>query len=395
MTAPTTSPVTGQETGPPRSPQDQRARQNRRRLILQLLLVAAVLAALAGIVHSARVNLAALGLSSGFDFLGRATGWSYSFSLIDRSIDDSYARTLTIGIMNTVMLGAIGIVLSTVLGFAIGTARDMRPLGVAWAATAYVQLFRNVPLILQLVFWYAVLIHLPGPREAITLGDIAFLSNRGLMVPAINVSGLAILVVAALALLLPWAMRHLTGWTAGQRLRAWLVFVPVCLVIATALSRPEGAPLVSAPRLEGLRFNGGLKISIEPVAMIIAIVLYGAAYIAEVVRGGLQEVPRGLVEAGKALGLGPRDIWVRIKLPMALRTIIPPLGNQWIFIMKATTIGVAIGFSDLFMLVSTSITQSGQTLELIGILMGAFLAINYSLAQLVNWLNARLQLKAH
>ncbi len=129
--------------------------------------------------------------------------------------------------------------------------------------------------------------------------------------------------------------------------------------------------------------------------MIIAIVLYGSAYIAEVVRGGLKEVPQGLVEAVKALGLGGRHIWFRIQLPLALRTIILPLGNQWIFIMKATTIGVAIGFSDLFMLVSTSITQSGQTLELIGILMATFLAINYSVAQAVNWLNARMQLKAH
>jgi ABC-type amino acid transport system permease subunit len=138
-----------------------------------------------------------------------------------------------------------------------------------------------------------------------------------------------------------------------------------------------------------------LTLSVELVAMIVGIVLYGSAYVAEVVRGGLNDVPKGLTEAGQALGLSGFHIWSRIKLPMALRMIIPPLGNQWIFIMKATTIGVAIGFSDLFMLVSTSITQSGQTLELIAILMLAFLLVNFTLAQAVNWLNARLQLKAH
>lgn len=153
--------------------------------------------------------------------------------------------------------------------------------------------------------------------------------------------------------------------------------------------------MVSIPALKGLRFVGGISVSIEFVAMILAIVLYGSAYIAEVVRGGLQEVPKGLIEAGQAIGLSRSAIWSRIKMPMALRTIIPPLGNQWIFIMKATTIGVAIGFSDLFYIVSTSITQSGQTLELIALLMGAFLLVNYLIAQLTNLLNASLKLKGH
>lgn len=373
----------------------QRQRIRQRRILLQCALVIAAVLLIFGAINSARVNLAELGLSSGFGFLQRSTGWSYSFSLIERSIDDTYARTLAIGVMNTVFLGAISIVLSTVLGFAIGTARDARGLGVNAAATVFVQVFRNIPLILQLVFWYAVLIHLPGPRQAISVFDITFLSNRGLMIPSLNISLFAACLVLAFAVAMPFLMRALTNWSTSQKVKAWLVTMPVLLVFATLASRPEGAPLVSSPELKGLRFVGGTTVSIELVAMILGIVLYGSAYIAEVVRGGLQEVPKGLVEAGKAVGLNARDIWFRIKLPMALRTIIPPLGNQWIFIMKATTIGVAIGFSDLFMLVSTSITQSGQTLELIGILMGVFLAINYSIAQLVNWLNARLQLKAH
>ena len=169
----------------------------------------------------------------------------------------------------------------------------------------------------------------------------------------------------------------------------------VVAFILASLFKPEVETALSIPALEGLRFQGGLTISIEFVAMVIAIVLYGSSYIAEVVRGGLQEVPKGLVEAGQSLGLSPGAIWTRIRMPMALRTIIPPLGNQWIFLMKATTIGVAIGFSDLFMIVSTSITQSDQTLELIGILMASFLLINFTLALLVNALNARLQLKGH
>ncbi|MEL6375694.1 MAG: ABC transporter permease subunit, partial [Pseudomonadota bacterium] len=175
----------------------------------------------------------------------------------------------------------------------------------------------------------------------------------------------------------------------------WLLGTVAALAIAVAFFTPEGESAVSIPSLQGLRFRGGLTLSVELVAMILAIVLYSAAYIAEVVRGGLDEVPKGLVEAGKSLGLSGFAIWWKIKVPMALRSIIPPLGNQWIFTMKATTVGVAIGFSDLFYIVSTSITQSGQTLELIAILAGGFLLVNFSMAKAVNWLNGRLALQGY
>lgn len=366
----------------------------RKRAIQAAFLIIAV-AVIWGAISNARTNLDALGLASGFGFLERSTGWSYSFSLIDRSPDDSYLRTLTIGLLNTLFVGLTSIVLATILGFIVGTARDARNLAPKTAASVFVQVFRNIPLILQLVFWYAILIHLPAPRQAVSVGDTFFLSNRGIMVPVLNIPlwlGAAMLLfVLALAFVL-WRFFKLR---ASIGILLWLIVsVAVCWVVARVFVE-TGESLLSVPELQGLRFNGGMTISMELTAMMVAIVLYGSAYIAEVVRGGLEEVPKGLIEAGQALGLSHAAIWVRIKMPMALRTIIPPVGNQWIFIMKATTIGVAIGFSDLFMLVSTSITQSGQTLELIAILMGSFLVINYALAQFINLLNARLQLKAH
>lgn len=373
---------------------DLKARAQRRKYMVQAAIVVATLVVIWTTISSARTNLSALGITSGYGFLERATGWSYSFSLIDRSIDDTYARTLFIGLLNTLMVGTVSIILSTVLGFLIGTARDMRNLAVASTAGVFVQVFRNIPLILQVVFWYAFLIHMPGPRQSMSLGDAVFMSNRGLMLPVLNVSvGLALLIIVALVLFgvfLIWR-----GVSPMRGLAIWLAGSVTVLALAAMTLVPDGMSAISYPELKGLRFVGGVTISIEFVAMVVAIVLYGSAYIAEVVRGGLKEVPKGLIEAGQALGLGPVSIWTRIKMPMALRTVIPPLGNQWIFIMKATTIGVAIGFSDLFYIVSTSITQSGQTLELIAILMGAFLLINFSIAQFVNWLNARMKLKAH
>ncbi len=365
-----------------------------RRLLIQALIVIAAVVVVWSTFTTAQTNLNALGITGGYAFLERATGWSYSFSLLPRAVDDTYLRTLTIGFVNTLFLGTLCIVLSTIFGFIIGSIRDSTNLALQTSASVYVQLFRNLPLILQLVFWYAVFIHLPGPRQSYSLAEAFFLSNRGLMLPALNLSGqlalILLLLSIALGVILLFArmsvVRAIGIWAAGTLL---------AIAVSVIMFVPAGEPVVSFPELKGLRFQGGMQMTIELVAMIVAIVLYSSAYIAEVVRGGLAEVPRGLIEAGQALGLNGRTIWSRIKLPMALRSIVPPLGNQWIFVMKATTIGVAIGFSDLFMIVSTSLTQTGQTLELIAILMGAFLLINFALAQLVNLINQRMQLKSH
>ncbi|MEM9639175.1 MAG: ABC transporter permease subunit [Pseudomonadota bacterium] len=374
--------------------QELRARAKRRKLIVQGILCALTILAIWGAVRSAQVNLAALGITSGFGFLERGTGWDYSFSLVERSINDPYARTLLIGFLNTMFVGFICIFLSTLFGFIIGTGRDSSHPAIKSASTVFVQIFRNIPLILQAVFLYSLLIHFPGPRQAMNLGDAVFLSNRGLMLPGLNVS--AGVAVAMLLAILATGLLILFRRTPLLRgVLQWSMASGVIVLGTALLMRPEGEALVSLPALQGLRFQGGITVPVELVAMITSITLYGSAYIAEVVRGGLNQVPRGLIEAGQALGLTPGAIWTRIKMPMSLRSIVPPLGNQWIFIMKATTIGIAIGFSDLFYIVSNSITQSGQTLELIFLLMAAFLLVNFSIALFVNWLNARLQLKAH
>ena len=377
------------------APPPRRDTLNLRSVIIQAVLIIIVVFLIVSGIRNAQHNLEVMGMTSGFGFLERATGWGYSFSLIERSVDDTYARTLSIGLMNTVFLGGLAIITTTILGFLIGTLRDAHNLALQTVAAGFVHIFRNIPLILQLVFWYAVLIHMPGQRQAYALGDMLFLSNRGLGVPTLNLDGgvVAALFLASFGL----AVGLVRYWNPPRlvRLAAWLAGTVAMTWVAILMFVPEGEPLLSVPELRGLRFRGGVNISVEFLAMIIAITLYGSAYIAEVVRGGLQEVRRGLIEAGQALGLKESTIWWQIKMPMALRTIIPPLGNQWIFMMKATTIGVAIGFSDLFMLISTSITQSGQTLELIFLLVAAFVFINFSLAQIINWMNARMQLKGH
>lgn len=371
-----------------------RARAKYRKVGVQALLVAVILLAIWGAVSNAQYNLTRLNMTSGFGFLDRGTGWNYSFSLVERSINDPYAYTLFIGLLNTLFVGFICIITTTIFGFLIGTMRDVRHPALRFAASVYVQIFRNIPLILQAIFLYAILIHMGGPRQAVSLGDVAFLTGRGAMLPGLNVGPtvavlllLASLVWAvALIILRPPFWRGLALWLGGSLSLA---------LIVTLILRPEGEGLLTLPILQGLRFTGGISVPIELFALIVAITLYGSAYVAEIVRGGLAQVPGGLVEAGQSLGLSRMTIWSRIKVPMALRSIIPPLGNQWIFMMKATTIGIAIGFSDLFYITVNAISQSGQTLELILMLMLTFLAINYSIALFTNWLNARLQLKEH
>ena len=369
-------------------------RMTLRDIALQAGVVLLVIGIAVSAYFSAKINLAELGITSGFNFLNRDTGWGYSFSLLDRSIDDTYRRTLFIGFLNTVFVGAVSIFLATLLGFLIGTMRDSLNPGLKAISSLYVQVFRNVPLILQIVFLYSILIHFPSPKQALTIGELVFMSNRGIMVPVLTLPlwSVAAIVAGAGALALVLVRSKLGIW---QALLIWLGAVAAAFAIAILTLVPEGGNILSVPYLKGLKFREGLTLSVELVAMILGIVLYSAAYIGEVVRGGLDEVPRGLVEAGKSLGLGRFAVWWTIKVPMALRSIIPPLGNQWIFTMKATTVGVAIGFSDLFYIVSTSITQSGQTLELIAILMGAFLLVNFIIARLVSLINARLALKGY
>lgn len=371
-----------------------RTRAKRRSLTIQAVIIVLTVFAVWGAVSNAQFNLTRMNMTSGFSFLERDTGWDYSFSLVERSIGDRYYYTLFIGLLNTLFVGFICIVTTTFFGFIIGTLRDARHPALSFAANVYVQIFRNIPLILQAVFLYAILIHLGGPRQAINLGDVAFLSGRGLMLPGLNISpAVSIgLLLASIAIAIGLIIAKTSLW---RGLAVWFVStIGICL-LATAVLHPSGETFFSVPSLQGLRFRGGISVPIELLALVVSITLYGSAYIAEIVRGGLSQVPAGLVEAGQALGLSRISIWSRIKVPMALRSIVPPLGNQWIFMMKATTIGIAIGFSDLFYITVNSISQSGQTLELILILMLTFLAINYSIALLTNWLNAHLQLKEH
>ena len=368
---------------------------------LQIGFVGAIFAMIVTFAVTAKANLDAQGLTSGFGFLERSTGWRMGFSLLEYSTSAPYWKAILIGILNSLFLGAIALPLASILGVTIGVMRTSRNGMAELIGTTYVETFRNIPLILQLLFWYTLLLALPSPRNAEPiLGGVA-LTGRGIYIPGLNVAGgsvflMALFLAAAFGFSLwlgakRWPQLHL-GQVRRERMAIKALAAAVSIFILWLGRIPETSVL-SIPEARGLNYAEGIRISPELMACILAITIYGAAYIAEIIRAGFNAIPRGQSEAGHALGLSNWQIFSRIRLPLAIRIVMPTLINQYVWLFKATTLGIAISFTDFFMVISTSINQSGQTLELIAILMGGFLIINYSIAWVLNRVNDAIKLK--
>lgn len=366
--------------------------------MLQAAVVSGAAVVIVAMIINARTTLETQGLTTGYGFLKRSTGWDFSFSVLPYTISDTYSRTILIGILNTLLLGFLGIFFATIIGTLIGLIRTSKNYVFSFIGTVYVETFRNVPLILQALFWYSIVSNLPKPRAALSLGDTVFITGRGLYFPGLNIYGLAIAGITILfivwMLMLPTIKRMMDRPSSYHQFKAagWVVLGLIALAVAYAARIPD-TPLVDMPALKGLNFKGGIRVTPELSALIIAISLYGGAYIGEVVRAGLMSVPRGQIEAGFVNGLSNYHIFSRIRFPLAIRAVLPSLTNQYVQLMKATTIGLVVGFSDFFMIISTSINQSGQTLELLSILMGGFLLINLSIAYVMNTINRKIAIK--
>lgn len=350
----------------------------------------------------ARRNLTAQGITSGFDFLFKSTGWDLNFSLLPATAMDPYWWFFLIGILNTLFLGIFGLVLATIVGTVIGLARTSSNDLARLLGRTYVDVFRNIPLILQVFFWYAVITHLPSPRAAQASWG-TFLTSRGLYVPLPNVEAWTLAAVAAAmlaAIVLPLWLGRTTriARPLDRRLPIQMAAMGAALLCATLIlfaGRLPDTPFLDFPSLRGLNLRGGLRIPPEFSALVVAIAIYGGSYIAEIVRGGFKAVGKGQMEAANSLGLTSWQVFTLVRLPLALRAMLPILANQYVWLMKATTLGIAVGFSDFFMIVALTINHSGQTLEAIGILMGAFLVINLTLAALFNRINKAIALKGN
>jgi len=370
-----------------------------RGLVYQALLLAAVIALAWYLIGNTLHNLASRNIQVGFAFLTKEAGFEIAEKVISYEPSDSYGRAFLVGLGNTLTVAAIGVVFATLLGTLLGVCRLSHNWLVARLASAYVELMRNVPLLLQLFVWYGLFTELlPSVREAIAVGDWLFVSQRGFRfaVPAAHPAWTAALwsAVGAVALALAWrtaASRHQrsTG-------RQWPVAWPSLLLIVglpVAVWALKGAPVaLEKPVLEGFDFQGGKVISPEFMALLIGLSTYTAAFIAEVVRAGILAVDHGQSEAAMALGLSPAQRLRLVTLPQALRVIIPPMTSQYLNLAKNSSLAVAIGYPDLVAVANTTMNQTGQAIEAIAILMAVYLTISLSISLLMNWYNARVRL---
>ena len=372
------------------------------RQLLQFGFVGMTALVIVSAVMMARENLAAQGLTSGFSFLTRTTGWDINFSLLAFEPNDTYARALIVGLTNTLFLSSIALPLATVIGITVAVMRTSGLALLELIGKLYVELFRNVPILLQLLFWYSLLRGLPQPRAAEGVLGLAFLTGRGLFVPALSVGGqqvgiavclLFLTLVLTLIVRLDGRLRSIPDALRCKMLCILWIVALAGVVLVLWMGRLPDQPFISLPQHKGLGIQGGGRISPELAAMVVAIAIYGGAYIAEIMRAGFKSVPKGQSEAAISLGLSPLQTFTRIRFPLALRAVLPTMTNQYVWLTKASTLGIAVGFADYFMIVSTSINQSGQTLELIGLLMAGFLMINYSLAWIMNRVNDALKLR--
>jgi general L-amino acid transport system permease protein len=373
-----------------------------RSIAYQVALCAVVALLVYGATSNAIENLARAHIASGFGFWNQTAGFDISQTLIEYSARAStYGRAFWVGLLNTLLVAGIGIVFATILGFAIGISRLSSNWLLAKFASGYVEIIRNLPLLLQLLFWYnAVLKALPDIRESIVLGDVAFLNNRGLFLPQpIIKSGfgaveIAILVgtIGAIAFH-AWARRRQqrTGQQAPVFRVALMLVIGLPLVVFGVTGFPLGFEFPQAGRFN---VTGGIEILPEFAALLFGLSIYTAAFIAEVVRAGILAVSRGQTEAAYSLGLRPGQALRLIVVPQAMRVIIPPLTSQYLNLTKNSTLAVAIGYPDLVQVFTgTVLNQTGQAVEVVAITMLVYLVISLATSFLMNIYNSRMALR--
>jgi len=370
-----------------------------RAIVIQAVVVALVAAAGWYLVANTLRNLDLRGIATGFGFLWREAGLPIAESPIAYAPTDNYGRALLIGVLNTLKVAAIGVVLATLLGTAIGIARLSKNWLLCRLSAIYVEFLRDLPLLLQLLFWYTLLQILPGPRGALQPLPGVYLSNRGLLFPSLVWEGahLAILGLAALGLLLTIVYRRIARAAQLRDGRHRPVWPVACLLMLAApaiawaaLGRPAE---IDVPTLQGFNFHGGVLVSPEFFALLFGLVTYTAAFIAEIVRAGILAVSPGQWEAARALGLPTGLILGKIVLPQALRVIVPPLTSQYLNLTKNSSLAVAIGYQDIVSVANTALNQTGQAIEGIAIIMAVYLSISLSISLFMNWFDRRATLK--
>ena len=367
--------------------------------IYQLVLVVGLVYLFWSIIQNAARNLEKQKIASGFGFMEQPAGFLPNQSLIDVTAASSYGEILLTGLLNTLLIAVIGIFFATIVGFVMGIARLSNNWVIAKLATLYIEIVRNIPLLLQIFFWYfAVLRALPNPRNSGSLFDAFFLNNRGLYMPkpVFEEGSIAILIALVVAILASvglaiWSGRRQAA--TGQRFPVFLTSLGMIIGLPVLAYLFSGMPIsYDYAALKGFNFKGGMKVIPEFIGLLLALTIYTGAFIAEIVRAGILAVNHGQTEAAHALGLRQGPTLRLVVIPQAMRVIIPPLTSQYLNLTKNSSLAVAIAYPDIVSVGGTVLSQTGQAVEIIGIWMIIYLSISLITSMLMNWYNRSIAL---
>ncbi len=372
-----------------------------RAIFFQLLLLVLVVGFGAYIFHNTYVNLERRGIASGFAFLGSTAGFDIIMHLIPYQASSTYGQALLVGLLNTLVVAAVGVVLATIVGFVMGVARLSRNWLIARLAAVYIEVIRNIPLLLQIIFWYLVLgKSTPSPRQSIDVGGVVFLNNRGLYMPApVFEEGFWLtpvaFVVAVTASVLVYRWARARQMATGQQFPILWTSLGLILGLPLLALLVMGVPFgLNFPKLQGFNFQGGMVLIPEFVSLTFALVVYTGAFIAENVRAGIMAVSHGQTEASYALGLRPGPTLRLVIVPQAMRVIIPPLTSQYLNLTKNSSLATAIAYPDLVaVFAGTVLNQTGQAVECIAITMAVYLTTSLTTSVFMNWFNTKMALK--
>ncbi len=372
-----------------------------RSFTIQAVVLIAVILFVVFFIRNAAENLQAMGLTAGFDFLWQTAGFDISFTVIEYDRTQStFFRVLLVGITNTLVVSIVAIVLATILGVVVGVLQLLDNPPLAKLCRAYIELARNIPLLLQLIFWYTVVLSaLPNQRASITIFDSVFLNIRGLFIPWPDKtpSFLPVMICFIIGVII-WIV--LARHSARRRVEfgkatrgGWFGF-GILLILGIGSSLLFGSPFNwTYPVLSGFNFNGGAWLPPEFIALLLGLTIYTAAFIGELVRGGISAVPPGQKEAATSLGLSRWRVMRLVLIPQALRIIVPPLTSQYLNIIKNSSLAVAIAYPDIVsVFTGTALNQTGRAIEIVAITMGFYLTISLLISALMNWYNRRVAL---
>ena len=369
-----------------------------RGIIFQLLVVLGLALFVAFIVSNTVANLQRAGLASGYGFLTDPASFDINQRLIEYTSQSTFGRALIVGLLNTILVSALGIIAATLIGFSTGVMRLSLNWMLSRLVTTYIEFTRNVPILLQIIFWWSILITLPKVRDSLSIGNVVFLNNRGFRMPSPElesgfwwVFGAFVLGAIAIFIIARWARRRHdeTGQTFP------LIWVGLALIIGmpVAVHFILGQPLTwDIPERARFNYRGGFNVTPELIALWFALSTYTGAFISENVRAGILSVSKGQSEAAFALGLRSNQTMRMIIIPQAMRVIIPPTTSQFLNLTKNSSLAIAIGYQDLVSIGGTILNQSGQALEVVGIWMFVYLSLSLLTSSYMNWYNKRIAL---